>query len=134
MEITAAFSAVGFVVFLLIYSVCTSAKQPLPLPQFGFEFRFKARYRDCYVSGFENLILNQLWLPWLLLLLTYGLFRFTFKERQIWFDPVQRKVVDRSLHGEGDMNLWRMGLWMILFGSAFFGAWWLTTPAGWRIF
>lgn len=134
MELTAAFSAAGFVVFLLIYRVCTTARPPIPLPQFGFDFRFRARYGDCYVSWFENMILNQLWLPGLLALFTYGLLRFTFKERQIWFDPVQHKVVNRSLHGEGDMNLWRLAIWIVLFGSAFLGAWWLTTPIGWRIF
>ena len=134
MEFTVAFLGVGFIAFLLIYRVCTSVRPPRPLPELGLDFRFRARYSDCYVSWFENLILNQLWLPWLLLLLTYGLLRFTFRERQIWFDPVQRKVVNRSLHGEGDMNLWRLSIWIVLLGSTLLGAWWTTTPPAWRIF
>jgi hypothetical protein len=132
MEITAAFAASSFLCFLVIYRLCTSSRPKIPLPELSLIYPFKPRHGVCYVSFFEHLILNRLWLPGLLVLLAYGMLRFTFKERRIRFDYAQGKVVNEQLHGEGDMDRLRLAAWLVLFSCTYFVLWWATAPIGVR--
>jgi hypothetical protein len=132
MEVTAAFAAASFLCFVAVYGLCTSSRPRIPLPELNLIYPFNGKYRVCYVSFFEHLILNRLWLPGLLVLLVYGMLRLTFKEQRIGFDYRKGRVAKESLHGEGDMDRLRLAAWFILFFSTYFVLWWATTPAAFR--